>query len=502
MSRKNVILLHTDQQRADSLGCNGNQFARTPNLDRLAAKGATFTRHIVSNPICSPSRASLLTGLYPPGHNLWCNGMPLNRREYVTLNPANERVAADGESGFVPEPATTADVFAAAGYDTASFGKLHLTPFLAPESCGFQESTSFWRNSESADWRGPYYGFRHVVIVAGHGELPPGVYEQWMRREHPEEYRRVREGRPERPHPQIGDLYASTLPFELHNTSWLADRLCAYLRERPADQPFFAFVGFPDPHHPFVPCADIIPEFSDIDIHAPLDPDGAGQAESPVLQLNQAPPNSIDAEAIRAAIRHTYAMVYQIDLAVGRILDALETAGLAEETIIAFTSDHGDYLGDHGTLRKGYGASDSLLRVPFVLRAPGCDLPERVDTPMSNTDVLPTLASLAGVALPAWQHGEDITRIIREGRPHEAYTFAGNGDFDSVNYTIYDDRYRLTWYPGADFIELFDHQADPGECRNIAGETDQRERVEEMKRRISERLAACYNPIQGRVCAW
>ncbi|MHB9109453.1 MAG: sulfatase family protein [Armatimonadota bacterium] len=502
MIRKNVILLHTDQQRADSLGCNGNPCVRTPNLDRLAAEGTTFTRHIVSNPICSPSRASLLTGLYPPGHNLWCNGMPLNRREYVTLNPANERVPADGGCGFVPEPATMADVFATAGYDTASFGKLHLTPFLAPESYGFPESNGLWRSGALADWRGPYYGFRYVETVAGHGLMPPGVYEQWMQREHPEEYRRVREDQPARPHPQIGDLFSSSMPFALHNTSWLADRLCAYLHERPASQPFFAFVGFPDPHHPFVPCDEILREFIDAPLHDPHDPDGAGQAGSPVLRLNQVPPNSIDEEAIRAAIRHTYAMVYQIDLAVGRILEALETLGLAEDTIVAFTSDHGDYLGDHGSLRKGYGASDSLLRVPFVLRAPGCDLPRQVETPMSNTDVLPTLASLAGVAPPAWQHGEDITQVVRAGQPHDVFAFAGNGDATSRNYTIYDDRYRLTWYPGADFCELFDHQADPGECRNIAGEPDQRERVGELKRRISEQLAASYNPIQGRVCAW
>jgi len=502
MSRKNVILLHTDQQRVDSLGCNGNGCARTPNLDRLAAGGTTFTRHITANPVCSPSRASLLTGLYPPGHNLWNNGMPLNRREYVTLDTQAENQNCDADAGFVPEPPTMADCFAAGGYDTVSFGKLHLTPYMAPESYGFPENDKLWRNGALADWRGPYYGFRHVEIVAGHGQMPPGVYEQWMQREHPEEYRRVLETSIPRHYPQVQDLCASTLPFALHNTSWLADRLCAYLREHPADQPFFAFVGFPDPHHPFMPCAEILWEFLDVPVQAVRDPDGRGQAGSPALRLNQVPPNSIDAETIRMVIRHTYAMVYQIDLAVGRILEALDTLGLAEDTIVAFTSDHGDYLGDHGTLRKGFAASNALLNVPFVLRAPGCDLPGQVDTPMSNTDVLPTLASLAGVAPPAWQHGEDITQVVRAGRPHDAFAFSSNGDASSRNYTIYDDHYRLTWYPGQDFTELFDHQADPGECRNIAGEPDQRERVGEMKHRISERLAACYNPIQGRVCAW
>jgi arylsulfatase A-like enzyme len=498
MSRKNVILLHTDQQRADSLGCNGNPYARTPNLDRLAAEGTTFTRHITANPICSPSRASLLTGLYPPGHNVWCNGIPLNRREYATLNEQYE----NGAGEYCPEPATMADCFAAAGYDTASFGKLHLTPYLAPPSYGYPETIAPWNDGALADWHGPYYGFRYVDMVAGHGELPAGHYLHWLQREHPEAARRVREAKPARPAPAIGDLYVSSLRFEEHNTCWLADRLAAYLQEeRPAGQPFFAFVGFPDPHHPFVPCADIMPEFADIRVHAPHDPDGAGQAGSPVLRLNQQAKEQYTPEDFNAAIRHTYAQVYQIDLAVGRILQALEESGLADDTIVAFTSDHGDYLGDHGILRKGYGASDSLLHVPFLLRAPGSGLPGRVETPMSNTDVLPTLAALAGVEPPAWRHGEDISRIVREGCEHEAFAFSTRSPGEE-NYTIYDARYRLTWYPGADFVELFDHQVDPGECRNIANEPGQRERVEEMKRRITERLATCYSPIQGRVCAW
>ena len=140
MNKKNVILLHTDQQRGDHLGCMGNPYIRTPNIDRLAAEGTLCTRHIVANPICSPSRASFFTGLYPPGHNVWCNGVPLNRREFNDIDRRNENVAPQGSSGFDPEPTTIADMFAAAGYDTASFGKLHLTPYLAPENRGFPES--------------------------------------------------------------------------------------------------------------------------------------------------------------------------------------------------------------------------------------------------------------------------------------------------------------------------------------------------------------------------
>lgn len=519
MSKKNVILLHADQQRFDSLGCNGNRFARTPNLDQLAAGGTIFTRHIASNPICSPSRASLLTGLYPPGHNLWCNGIALNRQEYARYDTRNEHGSGDARRGFHPAPATIADCFAQAGYRTAAFGKLHLTPYLADDDLGYPECFNRWMcnvpddwnqpytevHPVVNDWHGPYYGFQHVEMVLGHGEWPcfAGHYAQWLQSEHPDVFLQVNPQLAPRPRPDLYDLYPTPVPFALHNSCWLADRLCDYIGSaHNAGDPFFAFVGFPDPHHPFSPCSDILPDFLDIPVPDPQDAGGGGQEGSPVRRLNQQRLGDISRETIRLATRYTYAMVYQIDLAVGRILEALDRAGLADDTIVAFTSDHGDYLGDHDCLRKGFGASDSLVHVPFVLRAPGGGLPARVDTPMSNCDVLPTLAGLAGVEPPAWQHGEDMARICREGLPHEAFVFSANGDPDATNHTVYDDRYRLSWYPQEDFVELFDHLDDPGECRNLAGDPAQRERIAALKRRIADELAACYSPMLGRVAAW
>lgn len=505
MPRQNVILLHADQQRYDSLGCNGNPLARTPHLDRLGAEGTVFSRHFVANPICSPSRASLLTGLYPPGHNVWCNGVALNRREYAVFDKRCEDQASQtGGSGFVPEPPTMADMFAAAGYATASFGKLHLTPYLSPQSWRYPETTANWQDETFRDWTGPYYGFQHCELTLGHGEGPCQLahYGEWLRREHPEALARLGEQQP-RPYPEIGDLYVSTLPFALHHSHWLAERLSAYVRARQAgDAPFFAFVGFPDPHHPFVPCADIAPEFADCAVPEPVDPAGAGMAGSPVLPLNQQTLEGIRPEAVRQAIRYSYALVYQIDLAVGIILNALDEAGLADNTVVAFTSDHGDYLGDHAHLRKGFGASGSLLHVPLILRAPGSGLPSRVDRPVSSCDVMPTLAALTGVAAPAVQHGADLAAVVREGREHYACAFSSNGEARSVNHTIYDARYRLTWYPGADYVELFDHTEDPGEGRNVAGQAEHRAAQAALLAALKDRLAEYYNPILARTAAW
>jgi arylsulfatase A-like enzyme len=501
MSRKNVIVLHTDQQRYDSLGCTGNGYARTPNLDRLAADGTLFTRHVAANTVCMPSRASLMTGLYPPGHNVWSNGIALNRRIYARANPAPQWADLD----VTPQPPTLADMFAAAGYDTVSFGKLHLTPNLAPVTCSYHETWEAWQGGALDEWHGPYYGFRYVDITKGHGEQPcmAGHYGLWLQREHADLYKRVIENQKEKslPVPALQDLYTSPIPSELHHSAWLADRLCAYLRERQDDeQPFFAFVGFPDPHHPFTPCYDTVQLFEDIDVQAAFDADGRGIAGSPVRERFGTDISHLSSRVRETIVRFTYAMVYQIDLAVGRIVEVLQESGLWEETIVVFTSDHGDFLGDHGRLRKGVVGSDTLLHLPFILRAPGITLPKQVDIPMSNCDVMPTLAALTGIEPPSWQHGTDICQAIQEGKTHQALAFCANGNPAYVNYTVYDATHRLTYYPYWNYVELYDHQHDPGECTNVADRNA--DVVEALMRVLQENMLVFYNPILGRTGAW
>ena len=493
----NILIIHADQQRYDSLGCNGNAYARTPNLDVLAAEGTLFTRHVSSNPICMPSRASLFTGLYPPGHNVWTNGVALNRREYALVN-----AQAVGEQ-VRPEPPTLADVFAAAGYDTVAFGKLHLTPNLAPTPYGYPETWSRWDESNLNAWHGPYYGFRHVEMTQGHGEHPchQGHYAVWLQCEHPDVYQAVVEQREHapRPVPALSDLYASPVPGELHNTTWLAERFCAYLDARPAGQPFFAFIGFPDPHHPFTPSFDVVRDFESCDVQDPVDPAGEAVREMPLARVGTDVSGLVDEER-RIILRYTHAMVHQIDTAVGRIVNGLKRAGVWENTIVIFTSDHGDVLCDHGRLRKEQIPCEPLLHLPFILHAPGVDLPARVATPMSNVDVLPTLTSLAGVNSPEWIHGVDITQVIRASGDHVALAYCANGIPARTSYTLYDEHYRFSLYPHTGYTELFDHRADPGECHNLA--TAQPARVAVLRRTIEARLLLHRNPILARVSAW
>jgi arylsulfatase A-like enzyme len=502
MSPKSVIILHTDQQRYDSLGCNGNAYAHTPHIDRLAAEGTNFTRHISANPVCMPSRASLMTGLYPPGHNVWSNGVALNRKEYAKVNLSPDWPEID----VVPEPPTLADMFAQAGYDTVSFGKLHLTPNLAPAVHGYPESLEVWRDGVLDEWHGPYYGFRYVDLTQGHGEQPchVGHYSLWLAREHPELYQKlVEQNSKTRPFPAIKNLYPSNLPAELHHSNWLAGRLCEYLaHKRPSDQPFFAFVGFPDPHHPFTPCFDTISKLADVDVRQPLDLNGEGVKTHPILSQSKHDISHLGAEERQTILRYTYAMIHQIDLAVGRITHTLQEMKLWDDTIIVFTSDHGDFLCDHGLLSKNTVGSDALLHIPFILRAPGADLPAQIDKPMSNCDVMPTLAALTGIDPPEWQHGQDMGSIVRNDEEHYALAYCASGSPERANYTVYDATHRLTLYPNAGYVELFDHGRDPGECMNLAQDSRYQQTVEHLMHILGERTLNYINPILGRTSLW
>jgi arylsulfatase A-like enzyme len=402
-----------------------------------------------------------------------------------------------------PEPPTMADLFGDAGYDTLALGKLHLTPNLAPPSYGFPETWALWDEGRFDDWHGPYYGFRHVEMTQGHGEQPchRGHYALWLQDEHPDIYAAVVRNAASRslPVPGLRDLYPSPVPSDLHNTTWLAERFCDYLGRRSEDQPFFAFVGFPDPHHPFTPPYDVLERFGDIDVPEPFDPAGESVAGTPVGSAGT-DLSELTMEERRTIIRYTYAMVHQIDLAVGRMVEGLKEAGIWDETIVVFTSDHGDFLGDHGRLRKGYTPSDALLHLPFVLRAPDSDLPDRVDTPMSNVDILPTLAALTGVKAPEWVHGVDIAEVIRSGQEHSVLAYCSNGLPPMTNYTLYDAVYRFTVYPHTGYAELFNHEEDLGEVNNLAEQAP--ERVDRMRREIEARLLMHRNPILARVSAW
>jgi arylsulfatase len=504
----NVIVIQVDQMRYDALGCCGNPFAITPNLDRLAAQGARFDRHFAANPVCMPSRASLMTGRYPSGHGLWHNGVALPRQSYVTFDREASGVAERQYEGqIISHVPTMPDTFAEAGYDTRAIGKLHLTPTGADPAYGYEESRARWRSGEMKDWHGPYYGFQHVELAVGHGERTIGHYRHWLEERFPQVIDAIDSGqaRDNREFRDLPDLYPSPIPVEAHHSTWIAERATSFLTNRNPEQPFLLYLGFPDPHHPFTPPRELADRFSNRPVVEPApERDNTPSVPAAVSELHHAgngrlSTRRLPAEAVTRVRQYTDAMVHLIDTAVGTILDTLNALGLSQDTIVAFTSDHGDWLGDHGLMLKDTICTKSLVHVPFILRWPGTDLPATVATPMSNVDVLPTLCDLAGIRLPDDVQGASIIPDLLAPERRVALTYGYQHTIANHNFSIFDERYRLTLYPHTRETELYDHANDPREMTNLAHEPAHASTVDLLSSQLLNAHLLHDTPAAGRI---
>jgi len=310
--------------------------------------------------------------------------------------------------------------------------------------------------------------------------------------------------------PDLGDLYTSPIPHEHSDANWLAERVTHYIEDQPKDRPFCCFVGFPGPHHPFAPSCDIWPDFCEADVSEPAASSEARQQRALMAafdagdQLHRLPEPL--AESARAIRRATDAMVYEIDRSVGRIIGHLKSNGLWENTIVVFTSDHGDFLGDFGLYRKTCLNAAQLLRVPLICHMPThCQgaLAEQADRFTSNTDLLPTLAGAAGVPLPSPVHGTDLTSVQPGDRPVFAYAYqnmnSDNDDRHLDNIAVFqgDDHYNFA--PQADLEELFDLASDPDEVRDRAADPANRRRADELRNTAAQALLKHHSPGLGKI---
>jgi arylsulfatase A-like enzyme len=502
-----VVFIITDQERYDSLGCTGNPHAVTPNIDRLAAEGTVFDRFITTSAICSPSRAGMFTGLQCSMHGLWTNGVALPRSEHVQVTQGSLK-AFPGKwvASNIP---TFADCFRAEGYHTASVGKLHFTPTSAHESCAYAESGAYWRtNPAMRDWHGPYYGIEDVWLTLGHGERISGHYGVWLRENHPEVMRAVDSSAKTRAleFPECPQLYPSEIPPELHNSTWIGDNACRIISESAgSDQPLCLWVGFPDPHSPFVPPKQLAEEFSSHDVLGPKVPPGEHADKPFALRnlMNKRKACESSPECIRRYWQYTDAMMNLIDTNVGKVLDTIRDAGMWDNTVIVYTSDHGDFLGDYGMHGKCVPCCRSLNHVPLIIRAPGLEWPDRVGTTASGADICPTLCDLAAVAPPEHQHGEPIRNIVETGRrEHLAMVQHYTPTLARQNISVYDERFRFTWYPISGELELYDHREDPFEVVNVAGDDRYRADVDRLMRQLQELQCLTCSPRAGRVAVW
>jgi arylsulfatase len=472
----NLVVFCADQLRYDGLGANGNNIVRTPNIDRVAQRGVRFHRHYTPNQICSPSRATMISGLYPRHHRLHRNGVALGS-DIPTL------------------PTTLAN----AGYRTFATGKLHFQPLLAPVDRGMPESLAFWETEAASAWHGPYYGFQEVrlVLQEANESVKAGHYANWLRRYHPEVVALYEpDVASETRDPDLAEVWKSAVPADLHYNTWIADQAIDFIQSVAEGEAFFLYVSYPDPHHPFAPprpfCDLYDPDQMPLPKVVPGEqdrmPDYLQTSDDPRLLAYTYEPGQvreqgfmlrtdrIGRQSVARAIAHTYGMIEMIDLQIGRTVRALRERGLFDNTMVVFTSDHGELLGDHGLLRKGPPPYRQLLQIPFILSGAGVPEDKDCHALTSHLDIFATALDLLN--LPAEETaGRSLGPLLRGARESVRDTLFAEYHprvrDELYNQSIITGAYRLTLYPlKPEWGELFDLVPDPWEHHNLFHEKD------------------------------
>ncbi len=470
--RTNILLVTSDQHHYGVLGAV-NPILQTPALDRLCAEGVRFDRAYTCNPTCTPARASILTGLYPSQHGAWSLGAKL----------------------FEDVP-TVSGMLRAVGYYTALIGKAHFQPLASRpgmESLECQpllRDLDFWRK-----FHGPWYGFEWVETARMHAaESHAGQhYAIWMEEKGLVNWRDYFEDWPPNPEKKRR-LYASrrwALPEPFHYTVWTAEKTIEQIQKAvTADKPFFIWASFHDPHPPYL----VPPPWSEL-----YDPARVavgrmipGEHEGNPEHFRKAAlghdvewwkrvaegegavhgghPQHREEEELRKDIACYYGMVSFMDRHIGRILDALDHVGIAEETLVVFTTDHGHFLGQHGLTAKAIHHYEDLIRVPFLVRWPGHIPAGRINRHLQNlVDLAPTFLAVAGLEIPPAMTGLNLLPDWLEGKKVRTWSVTenhhGNRRFHLRTYV--NERYKITVYREWKKGELFDLEADPGETRNL-----------------------------------
>jgi arylsulfatase A-like enzyme len=507
-TRPNFLLFITDQHRADYLGCYGHPVLKTPNIDAIAERGTRFTRFYVATPVCMPNRATLMTGRMPSVHGVRSNGSPLSLQSN-----------------------TFVDALRASGYATALVGKSHLQNFsdipailtrpparagdrvldgefaearkpAATDGPYDQEHPKRWEPGRDFEMSLPFYGFEHVDLCTAHGDHVGGHYYVWLKARRGDADT-LRERKNQLPHDYVcPQAYRTPIPEELYPTAYIADKSCEWLDRCAAGdrgQPFFLMASFPDPHHPFTPPGRYWSMYRPQDMALPPSFDhgnrplarpvawALAQREGGKAVVTEQAAFAVDEREAREAMALSCGMIAMIDDAVGRILAMLAARGLAEDTVVIFTTDHGDFLGDHRLLLKGPAHYDGITHVPFIWAEPGVWPVAKMGSKIGNkmgktTDVLGGTLDIAatildrariqpyngiqGLSLLPAIAGEGATRdsmVIEDDQQRALLGF----EAPSRMRTLVTRRWRMTIAQGDAWGELYDLQNDPHEMDNL-----------------------------------
>lgn len=418
--RPNVLFIITDQHRADHVGFMGNEVVRTPNLDALAERGTVFENAWVANPVCMPNRSSIMTGRMPSVHGVVFNDRSL-------------------EWGA----ATHVRQFREAGWRTALIGKSHLQHGMSRNAVfpvkktatvdhGYPEGWDHWEHAERfengvTEMPDDFYGFGHVQLSIDHGSRVTGHHLQWALDRGGVYEDLVVPMSAEAPARQRSDRWWQVFqpPYgeELHSTNFVTEQTIDFINESAAaGEPWYAWASFPDPHHPMTPPGDWYDKYDPADMalsasindpltHAPNYLRHIQQTAPTEQAIWVSPCGATDQQLMREALAATYGTIEFIDQGVGRMLAAVEALGQLDNTIVVFTADHGDMMGDHGLMLKGFIPFRGTLQVPMMVVDPRREA-ARSASLASSIDLGPTLMELCDVPTHDGVQGKPLTPIL------------------------------------------------------------------------------------------
>ena len=451
--RRNVLFIISDDLN-NRLGCYGDPLAKTPNLDKLAARGVRFDRAYCTFPLCGPSRNAIMTGLYPNSNGILQNGQIFRQT--------------------IPKHPSLSQTLRLSGYLAGRIGKLY--HYNVPNSVGTNG------HDDPASWE---------------LEINPAGIERM------EEHPKIKTLVPN----QFGatlSWYASPAPESQHTDSMQASD-AAWVLERCAkdtSRPFMLALGFFRPHTPYV-----APK-SYFDLHDPQKMRIVNDVEedrkdipAPAIASGKKEQDEMSRETTREALQAYYASISFMDAQVGKVIDALDRLGLTDSTLIVFTSDHGYHLGEHGLWQK-MSLFEESVRVPLLIVGPNLGRPGMVVTaPVSHIDLYPTLLEFTGKTTDATLQGQSLLPLMRDpsnaGRGWALTQVTRGGADKFFGYSVRTERWRYTeWDEGKQGRELYDHRVDPVERTNLALAPEHRETVEALSSQLREAVAGTY-PATG-----
>ena len=499
MGRK-ILFITTDQMRFDAIGANGGKIARTPNIDALAKEGINYTRCHAQNVVCMPARATMITGQYVSTHGVWMNGVALPEDA-----PSVARLLKQKKN-----------------YRTALIGKAHFEPFL-----DFQHR--FYENRMAALGEfGPHRGFDHMELAA-HSGVGPLHYARWLAEKDREAatyfYPVLGAGFVQNAFGE-GDTGAvqvkrNKIQRGLYHTDWVAERTIAYLDSLNADEDWFVWMSFPDPHHPWDPPESQIGRVNWRDLDVPAGYPGSAEKIAAILEGKplhwkkwwtgelvtnfEAPPSWIPSSLTTDQLREIDAMTHikneLVDEAIGRVMGAIAARGWNDDTDVVFSTDHGEFQGDFGLLFKGPYHADALMRLPTIWRpAPNANVaPAVIDAPVGQVNFAPTFCAIAGVAAADWMEGAALPRDAGQAQKYEAVFTEWDSEHQGITVSLrslHRDGWTVTAYNksslyGGSEGELYNLRDDPRQWRNLWNDagaaTMKRDLLDDLRQRTPAR---------------